>query len=189
VEPASVKLLRTYRYRPSEPVLKQVEEARKALDAEDSGRFVRLLTTALTRSPHESVKRHSKSLLLSVTGVDHEKGDDYLAWADRWEEAGRMGREKAPDHEKKLREWLKTSKGTPLRARVIGALVQLRATGAIPDLIDLLETTDVALREAAYRGLTSLSGKGFPFHPDGSEEERHREISAWREWYKSEGQK
>jgi len=54
----------------------------------------------------------------------------------------------------------------------------------VPALIDALEDTEAAVREAALGALRSLTGKDLRFDPMASESERSKKVKAWREWWK-----
>jgi HEAT repeat protein len=66
-------------------------------------------------------------------------------------------------------------------ARVLG---DLKSTSAVPALIDALEDSEAAVREAALGALRALTGKDLRFDPMASEAERSKKVKAWREWWK-----
>ncbi len=182
------RLLRLFRYRPNvKNVMRMVDEAVSLRDPERAGEFVGPLATALERSPFTAVQAQARKHLAAITGVEYQQAVKYREWADRWAEVVRIGKaaEAEPQDEQceKLREWLKTSDGTPLRAKVVWALQRTRARAALGEIIDLLESPDSVLREAAHGAAAIISGQSFPFDPRGTEKTRTEQVRAWREWY------
>ncbi len=181
------RLLRIFRYRPNvKNVPRMVGEAVSLRDPEHAGEFVDLLATALERSPFASVQAQARKHLATIAGVEYEQPAKYRAWADRWAGVIRIGKAADADPEEgaheKLREWLKTSDGTPLKAKIVWALQRTRARAALGEIIDLFESPDPVLREAAHGAAAILSGQSLPFDPRGNEKTRADQVRAWREW-------
>ena len=71
-------------------------------------------------------------------------------------------------------------------ARVLGDLAAKSAVGA---LIDALEDSETAVREAAFVALRTITGKDLKFDPLApSDAERARRVKAWRDWWKKESE-
>jgi hypothetical protein len=183
------RLWRLFRYRPSRQVLKMVEEAVKVYDPERIHELVAPLAAAVERSPFPTVKALARKLLVAMAGVDLPDPKRYEEWAERWAEVVRIGKEADKGEEERLRELLRTSEGTPLKGKVVWALQRIGGRAALGDLVDLLESPDAALREAAFGGLTFLSGQSLPFHSKGPDRARAEEVRGWREWLQKEKEK
>ncbi len=183
------RLFRLLRYRPVKQVLKLAEEAVKVHDPERTDELVRPLLAAWKHSPYTPVQELAKKLLVAATGLDDPEEKPYLAWAERWDEVMRIGKAGDSADAEKLLELLGTVDGTPLKAKVIWALVRTKARSALGPLIDCLEDPDPVLREAAYSAVTFLSGQSLPFHVRGAEKDRAEEVRAWRAWLAAEPSK
>lgn len=184
-----VRLFRLFRYRPSKQVMKMMEEAVKVFDPQRLHELVRGLSTAASDSPFAAVQALARKLLVQATGVESKDQGEYRAWAERHEEVVRLGTAADKAGAVQLREWLSTSQGTPLKAKVIWALERTSGRAAVPDLIDLLEDADPALRESAHGALTFLTGQSLPFNARGGEKARVEQVRAWREWQRREALK
>lgn len=66
-------------------------------------------------------------------------------------------------------------------ARVLG---NLNGPKAIPALVDALEDSESAMREASLIALHQLTGRDFQFDPLANEAERGRRLKAIRDWWK-----
>lgn len=70
-------------------------------------------------------------------------------------------------------------------ARVLG---EMQAKPAVGALIDGLEDSETAVREAAFIALRTITGKDLKFDPQAIDAERAKRVKAWREWWKKEGE-
>jgi hypothetical protein len=184
-----VRLFRLFRYRPAKQVTKMMEEAVKVFDPQRLHELARGLTAALRDSPFTAVQAQARKLLVQATGVDSKDPAGYRAWAERFEEVVRIGSAGEKGEAARLREWLGTSQGMPLKAKIIWALERTGGRAAVPDLIGLLEAGDPVLRESAHGALTFLTGQSLPFHARGSDKVRAEEVRAWQEWQRGEAVK
>ncbi|MBL8860286.1 MAG: HEAT repeat domain-containing protein [Planctomycetes bacterium] len=70
-------------------------------------------------------------------------------------------------------------------ARVLGEML---AKSAVSNLIDALEDSETAVREAAFIALRTITGKDLKFDPQAIDAERAKRVKAWREWWKKESE-
>jgi hypothetical protein len=182
-----VRMFRLFKYRPSKQVLKMVEEAVEVYDPERLHEIVELLVEAHRDTRYAPVKTLSRELLVKITGLELAEMGSYGEWAARWGEVLQIGKKQDRSRIGDLRNWLDSSRGTPLKKKVIWALQRTGARAALGQLIDLMEYPDADLREAAYQAVTFLSGESLPFHPRGSDQARAGEIKAWRDWRRRAG--
>jgi len=182
-----VRLFRLFKYRPSKQVLKMVEEAVEVYDPERLHEIVELLVEAHRDTRYAPVQTLSRELLVKTTGLELAEMGSYGEWAARWGEVLQIGKKQDRNRIGDLRNWLDSSRGIPLKKKVIWALQRTGAKVALGQLIDLMENPDADLREAAYQAVTFLSGESLPFHSRGSDQARAGEIQAWREWRKRAG--
>ena len=66
-------------------------------------------------------------------------------------------------------------------------LEDLDARSAVPALIDALDDSQSAVREAAMVALRQITGKDFRFEPVDTDAGRAKKVKAWRDWWKKSG--
>jgi hypothetical protein len=75
-----------------------------------------------------------------------------------------------------------------VRMATARVLMELDARAAVPSLIDALEDTSSAVREAAMVALRKITGKEHKFDPLAPDGERAKRVKAWRDWWQKSGQ-
>jgi hypothetical protein len=105
----------------------------------------------------------------------------------RWESVTTLGATKDPETVPYIAPMLKDPDifVRMAAARVLG---DMQAKGGVPALIDALEDSETAVREAANIALRTITNKDFKFDPLAIEAERARRVKAWRDWWKKEGE-
>ena len=103
--------------------------------------------------------------------------------ATRWQAVDQIGQSGDPEAVPYLLPLLKDS-DVFVRMATARVLGDLKATSAVPALIDSLEDVEPAVREAALGSLRALTGKDLRFDPMASESDRAKKVKAWRDWWK-----
>jgi hypothetical protein len=103
--------------------------------------------------------------------------------ATRWQAVDQIGQSGDPEAVPYLLPLLKDS-DVFVRMATARVLGDLKATSAVPALIDSLEDVEPAVREAALGSLRALTGKDLRFDPMASESDRAKKLKAWRDWWK-----
>jgi HEAT repeat protein len=103
--------------------------------------------------------------------------------ATRWQAVDQIGQSGDPEAVPYLLPLLKDS-DVFVRMATARVLGDLKATAAVPALIDSLEDVEPAVREAALGSLRALTGKDLRFDPMASESDRAKKVKAWRDWWK-----
>jgi hypothetical protein len=103
--------------------------------------------------------------------------------ATRWEAVDQIGQSADPEAVPYLLPMLKDT-DVFVRMATARVLGDLKALTSVPALIDSLEDTEPAVREAALGSLRALTGKDLRFDPMGSEADRAKKVKAWRDWWK-----
>jgi hypothetical protein len=105
----------------------------------------------------------------------------------RWEAVTGLGATKDPETVPHLLPMLKDS-DVFVRMATARVLGEMQAKPAVGALIDSLEDSETAVREAAYIALRTITGKDLKFDPQAIDVERAKRVKAWREWLKKEGE-
>jgi len=103
--------------------------------------------------------------------------------ATRWQAVDQIGQAADPEAVPYLLPMLKDT-DVFVRMATARVLGDLKATTAVPPLIDSLEDVEPAVREAALGSLRALTGKDLRFDPMASESDRAKKVKAWRDWWK-----
>jgi hypothetical protein len=103
--------------------------------------------------------------------------------ATRWQAVDQIGQAADPEAVPYLLPMLKDT-DVFVRMATARVLGDLKATTAVPPLIDALEDVEPAVREAALGSLRALTGKDLRFDPMASESDRAKKVKAWRDWWK-----
>ena len=75
-------------------------------------------------------------------------------------------------------------KDTFVKFRVISAMQELSAKGAVGPLIKLLRDSELIVREQAQDALVALTGNNQRFNVvDGTPADREKGVKAWEEWF------
>lgn len=105
----------------------------------------------------------------------------------RWEAVTGLGATKDPEVVPHLLPMLKDS-DVFVRMATARVLGEMGAKPAVSALIDSLEDSETAVREAAYIALRGITSKDLKFDPQAVDVERAKRVKAWREWWKKEGE-
>ncbi|MFT7677451.1 MAG: hypothetical protein ACI8QC_001429 [Planctomycetota bacterium] len=74
-----------------------------------------------------------------------------------------------------------------VRMATARAMMDLDGRAGVPGLIETLEDSSGAVREAAMVALRKIAGRDFGFEPLASDADRAKRVKAWRTWWKKEG--
>lgn len=75
-----------------------------------------------------------------------------------------------------------------VRMATARALMDLDGREGVPGLIETLEDSSGAVREAAMVALRKIAGRDFGFEPLASDADRAKRVKAWRIWWNKEGE-
>jgi hypothetical protein len=179
------RMFRKLKYNPQRKILRVGADIVK--DAMNLGRAHELIDPLieLTSSPYKQVVEFARRSLSRITGEEHEDVREYSDWAKRWRLVAEAGKNADTSKIGRLRELLREEEGSRRKGRIVWARQRMRATEAVGDIIDQLESDDADYRAKAYRALKFITFKDLPFSPTGSAAVRRKQIEAWRAWLQS----
>lgn len=183
-------LLRTIRQRAHPKLMKFLKSVVQYYPDEAKGELIPDLAQARDEIFHKEARKIVESLLTEVTGSNYQNAADYLKWYERWERVRLIGQQQKTDRIPDLLQYYAhTQKSVPLKKTIMWALVQCKASQAIPLFLADLEHSDARVRNAAYDSFRAFY-LDFPpsFDAAAAENVRAKQIEALKTW-KSEQDK